>query len=311
MYTLNAEQVAKILPEVDCLAAMRGLFLSLSKGEVAQPPQTLTQLPGDAKGGDFITYLAALADPPVFGAKLSPYLPMQSGPKVTAWTLLMSSIDGSPLMLCDAMALTVERTAATTALAVDLLAPPGGGKLALIGSGPIGVAHLRQTKRLRKWREICCWSPRIASRAEVLFAEEPGVVISASCAEATKGADVVLLCTSSAMPVLDPRTLENCSLLTSITTNAPGAHEIPPESLKSLDVYCDFALTTPGVATEMRLAAEAGWSADQILGDLSALVAGTAPMPSRAAYFRSVGLGSEDIAIAAALHSILKAGRTA
>jgi hypothetical protein len=112
---IDANRAAQIVAEIDALGAMRTLFAGLHAGKVAQPPQTLTLLP-DGSGGDFITYIAALADPPVFGAKLSPYLPRPGGGLVTAWTLLMSSETGAPLMLCDSLAITRERTAATTAL---------------------------------------------------------------------------------------------------------------------------------------------------------------------------------------------------
>lgn len=306
MQVLDAAGVAELLPEVDCLGAMRGMFAALSRGDVEQPPQIVTPIFGTTHGGDFITYLSAMADPPVFGAKLSPYLPDSAGPKVTAWTLLMSSRDGSPLLLCDAMALTVERTAATTALAVDLLAPNVGGKLTVIGSGPIAMAHLRQVNKLRPWCEINCWSPGAASRAAAITSEVPDVVVAPSLEVAVQNASVVMLCTSSATPVLNPSELTSCALVTSITTNAPNAHEIPPDCLNNLDVYCDFAETTPKAASEMRLATENGWSASQIRGDLPTLLSGQAKLPKRQAYFRSVGLGSEDIAIAAALHETIR-----
>jgi L-arginine dehydrogenase len=307
MQMLDSQQVGHLLPRLDCLSAMRRLFGALARGDVVQPRQTLALLPGREQGGDFITYTAALAEPAVFGAKLSPYLPGAAGAKVTAWTLLMSSVDGMPLLLCDAMALTIERTAATTALAVDLLAPADGGKLAVIGTGPIGIAHIRQTRHLRQWSEISCWSPRAASRAAEIQAAAPGVIIAPSLDAAVRDARVVLLCTSSAAPVLDPRRLADCVLVTSITTNAPGAHEVPPDCLRDLDVYCDFAETTPQTAAEMRLAVEMGWSVESIAGDLPALVSGSAPRPRRAAYFRSVGLGSEDIAVAASLYELVRA----
>ena len=139
---VDAKLAAQVVERIDVLGAMRALFAGLHAGKVTQPPQTLALLP-DGDGGDFIAYLAALADPPVFGAKLSPYLPRPGGGIVTAWTLLMSSETGAPLLLCDSLALTRERTAATTALAVDLLAPRTATRLALIGCGAVGRAHLR------------------------------------------------------------------------------------------------------------------------------------------------------------------------
>jgi L-arginine dehydrogenase len=308
LQTLTAQRVAELLPRLDAVAVMRRLFASLARGEVAQQPQVLTPMPGAESAGDFITYTAALADPPVFGAKLSPYLPASPGEKVTAWTLLMSGLDGTPLLLCDAMALTVERTAATTALAVDLLAAPDAGVLAVIGSGPVALAHLRHTAPLRPWGEIRCWSPAAASRADAIRAAVPAAEVSPSLEDAVQDAQVVLLCTSSATPVLDPRRLGSGVLVTSISTNAPGAHEVPPESLAALDVYCDYAATTPATAAEMVTAQELGWSRDELAGDLATLVSGAARRPGRSAYFRSVGLGCEDIAIAAALHACLEQG---
>ncbi|MBN3821197.1 ornithine cyclodeaminase family protein, partial [Paraburkholderia sp. Se-20369] len=54
-------------------------------------------------------------------------------------------------------------------------------------------------------------------------------------------------------------------------------------------------------------AAEHGWTAERIVGDLSALVHGACPAPSRTrhAFFRSIGLGLEDVAIAHALYTYL------
>jgi L-arginine dehydrogenase len=301
MLVLTADQVGTLLSRIDAVATMRRLFASLAEGAVVQPPQVVTELVGAGEGADFITYLAALAEPPVFGGKLSPYLPGNGRAKVTAWTLLMSSVDGAPLLLCDSLALTTERTAATTALAVDLLAPREPGVLAVIGSGPVGIAHLRHSAGLRAWSEVRCWSPAAGKRRAAIQEAAPRAVIGESLESTVRDAQVVLLCTSSAAPVLDPRSLEQCALVTSLSTNAPGAHEVPPESLPDLDCYCDFRETTPNAAAEMLLAQRFGWSPEHLVGDLPALASGRAELPSRTAFFRSLGLGCEDIAIAAAL----------
>ena len=121
---------------------------------------------------------------------------------------------------------------------------------------------------------------------------------------AAEGADVVLLCTSAAAPVLDVARLAPGTVVTSISTNAPRAHEIDPAALGGLDVYCDHAPSAVRAAGELLLAIEAGsWSADAIRGDLAGLLAGAAPAPSgdRPVFFRSIGLGIEDIAIAGLL----------
>ncbi|WP_043307014.1 ornithine cyclodeaminase family protein [Pseudomonas sp. ML96] len=306
---IDQPQAERLLARIDVHQAMRGMFASLAEGRAVQPAQQLVEFPG---GGDFINYLGVLADAGVYGVKTSPYIPGPQGATVTAWTLLMSMSSGQPLLLCDAKSLTTARTAATTAVAVEELAPAGARHLAIIGSGPVALAHLHYAKGLRDWQSIRLYSPSLASKGEAeraaLLAEDARLQLCTSQDEALREAEVILLCTSSAGPVLDPLSLGRNVLVTSISTNAPRAHEVPPATLASMDVYCDYRATTPGSAGEMRLAAEQGWSAEQIRGDLAELVSGRAGKPdySRPVFFRSIGLGLEDMALAHALHQLLE-----
>jgi L-arginine dehydrogenase len=287
------------LPEAAVQAAVRQAFEQLAAGRAVQPQQVVTDLPD---GGDVIAYQGVLADAGVYAVKVSPYLPQPAGKAVvTAWTLLVSTRTGQPLLLADAGRLTTERTAATTALAVDLLARPEAHRLAVIGLGPVGRAHLRHARVVRRFAEVRVWS-RTATDAD-LGGLGADVHLAASADEAAAGADVVLLCTSAAAPVVDARRLAAGSLITSVSTNAPMAHEIDPAVLGELDVYADYAPAAYAAAGELRLAAaEHGFTASAIRGDLPGLLAGTAPAPSgaRPVFFRSVGLGIEDAAVALA-----------
>ncbi|WP_068829289.1 ornithine cyclodeaminase family protein [Pseudomonas sp. BMS12] len=306
---IDQTEAERLLARIDVHQAMRTMFASLASGRAVQPAQQLVEFPG---GGDFINYLGVLADEGVYGVKTSPYLPGPHGATVTAWTLLMSMRSGQPLLLCDAKSLTTARTAATTALAVDELAPAGASRLAIIGSGPVAQAHLHHVQNLREWQSIGVYSPSLASRSaserEALQALDPRLQLCASQDEAVREAEVILLCTSSAAPILDPLSLGHNALVTSISTNAPRAHEVPPASLSGMDVYCDYRVTTPGAAGEMLLAAERGWSPSLIRGDLAELVSGLAEKPdyTRPVFFRSIGLGLEDMALANALHQLLE-----
>jgi L-arginine dehydrogenase len=302
---LGAADVARLSGRVAALEVMRGAFRSLGGGTAVQPPQTLTLLPQDA--GDFITYLGVLAEAKVFGAKLSPYLSRPGGGSVTAWTILMSMETGRPILLCDSKQLTVERTAATTALAVELLARQAATRLSVIGAGPVAKAHIRHIRHLRPWRDIRIHSRTLAESPEAgegMASIDDRIQIESTLQRAIDDADVVLLCTSSGTAVIDPVSLRKPALITSISTNAPKAHEVPPGSLGSMDVYCDYRSTTPSSAGEMQIAgAEHGWSAATVVGDLPELTAGRGALPSydRHVFFRSIGLGLEDIAMAHAL----------
>ena len=95
--------------------------------------------------------------------------------------------------------------------------------------------------------------------------------------------------------------LDKPTLITSISTNAVNAYEIPPTWIPDMDVYCDYWQTTPASAGDMKLAEERhGWSPASVMGDLPELLLGTARKPryQKHAFFRSSGLGLEDPAIA-------------
>ena len=309
---IDQTEAERLLARIDVHQAMRAMFASLAEGRAVQPAQQLVEFPG---GGDFINYLGVLADEGVYGIKTSPYIPGPQGATVTAWTLLMSMRSGQPLLLCDAKSLTTARTAATTAVAVEELAPAHATRLAIIGSGPVARAHLHYVKNLRDWQDIRLYSPRLAAESATRQAElralDPRLQLCASLEEAVATADVILLCTSSASPVLDPLRLGRNVLVTSISTNAPRAHEVPPDSLEGMDVYCDYRATTPGAAGEMVLASESGWNRQLIRGDLPELVSGLVAKPTyeRPVFFRSIGLGLEDMALANALHQLLEQGQ--
>lgn len=304
---IDQAQARTLLAQIDVPAILRKLFRELAAGQAVQPAQQWVEFPQGA--GDFINYLGVLAEDGVYGVKTSPYIVREQGPLVTAWTLLMSMHSGQPLLLCDAAELTTARTAATTALAVDALAPLSAQRLAIIGSGKVAQAHLRYVQNLRDWQHIRLYSPSLGSasaetRAQ-LNALDPRLSLAASCDAALQDADVILLCTSSAGPVIDPLRLSKPALITSISTNAPRAHEVPPACLEQMQVYCDYRQTTPDAAGDMLIASEQhGWDKRAVLGDLPELLSDMAqrPDPQRHVFFRSIGLGLEDIALANALY---------
>ena len=308
-HVIHQDQARELLGQIDVPLILRKLFRDLATGQAVQPAQQLVEFPQAA--GDFINYLGVLAEDGVYGVKTSPYIVREQGPLVTAWTLLMSMQTGQPLLLCDAGELTTARTAATTALAVDALAPLAARRLAIIGSGKVAQAHLRYVQNLRDWQHISLYSPRLRRASADTLAHltglDPRLTLACTCEAALEDADVILLCTSSAGPVMDPSRLSKPALITSISTNAPRAHEVPPHCLNDMQVFCDYRQTTPGTAGEMLIASEQhGWDKRAVIGDLPELLSDMAQRPDydRCVFFRSIGLGLEDVALANALYQI-------
>ena len=295
--------VSAEVDEARVLDGVRSAFLQLAAGRAVQTPSAVALLPD---GGDVICYPAALGDEGVFAIKVSPYLPPAPGVReravVTAWTLLLSTRTGAPLLLVDSAGLTAHRTAATSALAVDALAHPDARRLAVVGAGTIADAHLRYVPRLRDFAQTRLTS-RSPSSAARLAAQHPGVVAVDAVADAVEGADVVLLCTSAAEPLVRLAALRPGTVVVSVSSNGDLPHEVDPAAVPDVDVYCDHAPTALSQAGELLLAQRAGWDPSLVRGDLAGLLAGSAPAPrgDRPVLFRSVGLGLEDAAVASLL----------
>lgn len=305
--TQTEKEVLEVLPKVDVFSTVEAMFGALGRNEAVQPKQVQTLFPGNK--GDFINYSGVWMSAGVYGLKTSPFIVQPKGYTVTAWTLLMSTQTGEPLLLTDSSRLTLERTAATTAVAVKYLAKENAKHLAVIGSGAQALAHIRYVSGLRKWESIRVWSLNSHELSEdkkeaFLQAGNGLVEFAGTKTEALEGADVILLCTSAADAVISAKDIEGAPLITSISTNAACAHEIDPAMLASMDVYCDCTATTATVAGEMKLAIEAGyWKPEDVKADLGALVNRAAPLPAydKPVFFRSIGQGLEDVAVALAV----------
>jgi len=304
----SEEEALAAISRDDVRKALREAFGGLDGSRTVQPPQTLTPFPDDE--GDCIFYPGVIYGLDIVGVKVSPYinaLKRDGKYPVTAYTLLLSAKTGKPIVLCDSYALTTIRTAATTALALEYLTAPNASKLAIIGTGGVAIEHLRFVSSQHNWEEIKVWSPSMNSdgaRAKTVGDSIEGISPKASIAKsldaAVEDAQVIMLCTSSGSPVVHTNQLPADCVVTSISTNAPKAHEIEPSTLGEFAVFCDYIETAPVTAGEMLIAIESGsWSADKVAGDLAGLVTGKVQRPSNGRiFFRSTGLAIEDLAVA-------------
>jgi L-arginine dehydrogenase len=310
----SEEDISRRADQLDVKGALRDAFAGLLSGTTVQPPQTVAVMAGDA--GDCIYYPGILADKGLIGCKLSPYLAERSRRgqyPVTAYTLILSASTGEPVLLCDSLLLTTIRTAATTSLALDYLIPDDARTLCVVGAGKVGLAHLRFALAQHEWSAVRVFSPSLAdpaapanaARREALDALGVAVETHHSARAAVEGADVVLCCTSSGTPVVEREWLRDRVVVTSVSTNVPRAHEIDPAWLDEFDVFCDYRQTCPLSAGEMVIAREErGWDPAAIVADLPELVTGKHPgveASSGRVFFRSIGLGLEDLAIAGLL----------
>jgi L-arginine dehydrogenase len=288
-------------------------FLGIKTGTTVQPNQFALVAPNN---DDCIVYSAADFKSNIVGVKLSPFVSSRGSRNlnpVTAYTLLLSMNDGEPLIICDSVHLTAIRTAATSILAISKL-KPNTQKLSIIGFGPIGQEHLRGALIKFTWENICIYSPTISkdNKKGYDIIEENNInqnnskiTFSETIDECINDATVIMLCTSSKKDIIDLKNTVSNSVITSIVTNSTYAHEVVPESLQGCNVYCDYLPNCLEIAGEFKILKELNkLNTVNIVGDLPALCDKNSNIdvnPNSKRYFRSVGLGIEDIIIANSL----------
>jgi alanine dehydrogenase len=218
---LRDEEVQALLDPASLLDALAGGFKSLSEDKMAAPPRNelrmgeagfILGMPAWQPGSD-----AAIKLVSVFHGNHRVGLPSHQ-----ALICLFDGQTGSPVAIMNGAAITAARTAGAAALATRLLARNNASVLAILGAGVQGHAHAQVLPHMRQFRDI-----RIASRdfshAQQLAATLPHAHAVASFEEATRGADVICLCTSSSVPVLSADWLSPGAHLTSVGYAPPGS----------------------------------------------------------------------------------------
>ena len=143
---LGAHHVHELLGYRECADVMREALADLARGRIEQPLRTIVR-PRDAAG--FMALMPAYAAPgdggeAGYGLKaicITPGNPALGKDTHQGGVLLFAAATGEPLAMVNASAITEIRTAATSAVATDLLARPGAAELAIIGTGVQARAH--------------------------------------------------------------------------------------------------------------------------------------------------------------------------
>jgi ornithine cyclodeaminase/alanine dehydrogenase-like protein (mu-crystallin family) len=283
---LDEDAVRALLRMDELIPAMATALADLSRGKVAQPMRVMMPV-GDH--GGFLGLMPAYGG--ALGAKLVTFYPNNQGvPTHHALILLFRPETGEPLVTMDGRLITEMRTAAVSAVATKLLARPEASVLAIIGAGVQARSHLEAMRLVRAFREIRVWSPRNAW----VFARQFGVHAAGSAAEAVRGADVVVVATTSQVPVLHGEWLSPGTHI-----NAVGA---PRPTWRELD---DAILRTARIYVESREAAtrESGdiIAAGRVDAEIGEVVTGAMRGRESAGeltLFKSVGVAVEDVVTA-------------
>jgi ornithine cyclodeaminase len=297
---LTDADVARLVPPAEALRAVRDAFAELAAGTASVQRRERTSA-GRAK----LSTLGAVLDRRgVLGAKV--YATVEGS--FTFLVVLFATADGRRLAVLESDALTRLRTAATSVLATELMRVEPPRQLVVFGSGSQATGHAEAFADRFELDRITFVGRRARADVAREVAATTGIdtrsVAAEQAAEVLAGADVVVTATRSAAPVVVGAWLTPGAHVCAVGTSRPDARELDD------DVYRRARL----IAVEWRDQARqeagglVGAAADGIVRwddvrELAALMEGTAVAGRETrdvTVFQSVGIGLEDIALAAA-----------
>jgi len=190
----------------------------------------------------------------------------------------------------DGRLITEMRTAAVSAVALDVLAGADVRSLGILGSGVQARSHLKALRMVRPGlSDIRIWS-RTKENANRL-ANEVGA--RAMTMEQAAAADVVLTVTSAATPILEGRWLAPHALVIAVGATGATMRELDDEVMSSSFVVAECKAAAERESGDVRLS---GTSVDAEIG---AIASGTAVSPKgKRIVFKSVGMAIEDLTAA-------------
>lgn len=303
---LAGHEVELALGKVDSVAAVAGVLAAHARRETILPDEAYLSW---ERGGEV---LRSLCMPGVVdsspGVKLinaNPANPARGLPRASGLTLLFDPQTARPICIMEGARISCLRTAAVTAIAVELLAAGRVERLALIGAGALARCHLDLlTRRLPEMREVRVYDLD-RERAAAFEADARSLVICTSAEQAIRGAELVVPLTTTTTGYIRYEWLQPGALLVNVSLDDP----LPEVVLRADKLFVDdWSLVA---ADDRRLLGRMlrdgsicgpdGDGARAVDGELGELLIGIRPgrtHPDEVILVNPFGLAIEDLAIA-------------
>jgi len=231
------------------------------------------------------------------------------GPKrlVNYAIVLIEQDSGLLRAIVDGGAITAIRTAATSAVAIDSLAPQERLCVSLLGSGEEARAHLRAVAAIRAIKRAAVFSPTESRRRA--FADEMSLelgidVVAVASPEAAADCDILIAAARAReeKPIVQANMVRPGMLTVSIGSTLPEQREVDVSAVAACDlIVCDVVEEVLHETGDMLAARDAGIDLSSRLVSLNALMSGECAervAGARQVMFKSVGSALQDVVVA-------------
>ncbi len=295
----DAATVHRRLGAVDAVDAIQRAFRDLDRGGIG-PSHSLGLSATD--GSFHVKACASNQAGGIFVAKVNANFPanptLHGLPTIQGVIAVFDAFDGRLLAMVDSGSVTNLRTAATTMLAIRLLAREGAQAATIVGCGALGEAHARALMAATGIQRVFLHD-RNAAAAQHLAGEVPGARVASSLRAATLGSDVIVTCTPATQPFLGLDDVRPGTLVAAVGSDSERKLELEPPLLAAARIVTDSTAQCEKMGElKQRLSRPA-----PVCGELVDLVAGRVERTrtSEIVVFDSTGMAIQDLALCAAL----------
>jgi ornithine cyclodeaminase/alanine dehydrogenase-like protein (mu-crystallin family) len=304
---LSDDDVRECLMNVDLQPALEDAVRRVEAGVIYSAPRAAL---GHGPLGQ-VTHIMAAKDlvSEQVVTKLVDYDPSRPGrigrPSLSGIVTYM--VAGEVVFVANAAAFTNIRTAAATAMAIDLMAPLAANVVAILGAGPLAKEHALAIARRRHLAEIriVSLSGRSADRLADELSPLMGLPVKAvaSPREACAGASIVVTVTSAVKPILFDGDVGAGTLVAAVGSGTPDRRELDgPLVASATEIVVETLEAAEREAGDLISAHNDGyldWTKVTPLADI--LRKPMRAQPSGIALYKSVGAAWQDLACASVI----------
>lgn len=321
MLLLSKNDMERIFTMEDAIEADKEAYALFAGGGSDVPLRT--QIRG-AHDGTFLFMPAYAQDMNCASVKIVNIFPHNTErnlPTATGQILLIDGTTGVVEAVLDGTYVTQIRTGAASGAAFSLLAKKECRKGAMIGTGSQAFHQIEAMITARDLEEVWVYSrnaenvKNFVAALQEAFGNRPIRFVAAPSNDvAVEDADVIVVATSSTMPVLDGTKIKKGATISCIGSYQPQMQEVGPELLtRASKIYCDSVDAVLAEAGDFIIPLQEGTlQREAITGHIGDVLLGNLPGredDDEIIVFKSVGIGTQDLVTAKAIYDMAKAAK--
>lgn len=234
--SITETEVGQTLTIRKSIQLARRAYIERARRRVLEPVRTWFTVPSGASFYFMPAHVFGLGTVSTKVVSVNPRNRNSSLPSTLATIFVFDSKTGSELARIAGENLTAIRTAASSALATDILAPKEIETLGIVGTGKQAQAHVPAIMEVRSVSRVLVYSRSKAHRAAFVRSASKSlsvpVTMSTSAEEVARKSDVLVLATSSHVPLFNGSIVPIGTHVNAIGSALPSSREIDTTLVK-------------------------------------------------------------------------------